>query len=360
MAWKISILLKKTLRVLGQAFVILLVTLALDYVLLATVFSDWKHRWADGASAYTQAYILTPLHHDLAPNQNSERPWGNIVYHFQTDRYGFRTGTCAPGENDKTKPAIFAIGDSFTEGLGVPYEQTFVGRMACDAAEQGKAVWNLGVMSYSPVIYWRKVRAAVDKLGIKPKEIYVFLDMSDIADEALVYRVADDGSVKMTPSYHWFATGQFLLGNFVTFRLMYDLWLKSPFSLAGSYGRDRALWSVDPELMKEWGQRGLELATENMDKMVGLCREWKCEITLVVYPWPDNIAQHDENSIQVTHWRDWAASRGVHFVNGFAPFFREPADKVVRKYYIRGDFHFNAAGHQLLFDELTRAVHDSY
>jgi len=30
---------------------------------------------------------------------------------------------------------------------------------------------------------------------------------------------------------------------------------------------------MDPELMAEWGRRGLQLATENMDKIVDLCRE---------------------------------------------------------------------------------------
>ena len=179
---------KRVLRILGQVCAILAITLALDYILLATVFSDWKRNWADAATAYTQAYVRVPWHHDLAPNQNSMRPWGKILYPFRTDRYGFRTGTCAPGEGDKSKPAIFVIGDSFTEGLGVPYEETFAGLMACDAAKEGKAVWNLGVLSFSPVIYHRKIRAAAEKLGIKPAEIYVFLDMSDITDEAIVYR----------------------------------------------------------------------------------------------------------------------------------------------------------------------------
>ena len=117
-----------------------------------------KRNWADAATAYTAAYISTDYDHDLAPNTKSQRAWGNIVYPWQTDRYGFRTGACAPGEADKNKPAIFVIGDSFTEALGSTYEKSFAGLMACDAAKQGKAVWNLGVASYSPVIYYRKIR----------------------------------------------------------------------------------------------------------------------------------------------------------------------------------------------------------
>ena len=93
-----------------------------------------------------------------------------------------------------------------------------------------------------------------------------------------------------------------------------------------------------------------------MDEIVDLCREWKCQLTLVVYPWPDNVAAGDPDSIHVRHWRDWAAARGVRFVDGFAPFFRAPADVTVRKYYIHGDTHFNAAGHRLLFEQLRQAT----
>src|SRR3981189_706664 len=189
---------KKVLRVLGQALVIVLMTLVVDFVLLAAVFSGMKRSWADAATAYTEAYILTDYDHDLAPNAKSQRVWGNIVYSWQTDRYGFRIGACAPGETEKDRPAIFVIGDSFVEAIGSSYEKSFVGLMACDAAKQGKAVWNLGVASYSPVIYHRKIRAAAQRLGIKPAEIYVFLDLSDIGDDANIYRVGEDGVVRST------------------------------------------------------------------------------------------------------------------------------------------------------------------
>jgi hypothetical protein len=79
-------------------------------------------------------------------------------------------------------------------------------------------------------------------------------------------------------------------------------------------------------------------------------------VTLVVYPWPDNIAAHDRDSIQVTHWRAWAAECSVRFIDGFAPFFREPADDVLRKYFIKGDVHFTDAGNRLLYEEVRKAT----
>jgi hypothetical protein len=225
--------------------------------------------------------------------------------------------------------------------------------MACDAAKRGKALWNLGVASYSPVIYHRKIRVAARRLGIKPTEIYVFLDLSDIDDDVNVYHVAPDGTVSSTP-FHWFHVGQFLLGNFATFRLAYDLYLSSPFSTDAALGRERGRWPFDPALMEKWGRRGLELAGHNLDHVVDVCQEWDCRVTLVVYPWPESVDAGDRDSIQVTHWRAWAASRNVRFIDGFAPFFREPANLALRKYFIAGDVHFTELGHRLLFDELKR------
>ncbi len=109
--------------------------------------------------------------------------------------------------------------------------------------------------------------------------------------------------------------------------------------------------------MDEWGRRGLELAGENLDKIVEICREWKCQLTLVVYPWPDNVRGGRRRTASRSpiggSGRTSVASR---FVNGFAPFFQKPPDIAVGNYFIPGDVHFSAQGHRLLFEELKRSV----
>ncbi len=348
------------MRTTGHALAIVAITLALDFVLTATVFSGPARTLRQADAANWSAYIPAPYHHDLRPDMNAERVWGNIVYRWQTDRYGLRTGRCAPGDEDKGRRAIFVIGDSFTEAPGSSYEQSFVGLMACEAAMQGSAVWNLGVTSYSPAIYHLKIRSAAERLGIRPAEIYVFLDLSDIDDDANVYRVLADGTVHLArpppPSLLPFDLARIMIENFSTFRLAHDLLLTSSFVEEKSLGRDRARWTIDPELMTQWGRRGLEVAAGNLEKVVDECRDWDCSVTLVVYPWPDNVAAHDRDSIQVTYWRDWAAGRGVRFVNGFEPFFRVPSDEALARYFIAGDVHFTEPGNRLLFEEVRKAV----
>jgi hypothetical protein len=355
---------KKVLRFARQVVVIAAITLALDYILTATLFSDLKRAMSDPEASNARVYVAAPYHHDLAPNVKATRVWGNMLYPWQTDRFGFRTGECAPHEPQKGRANIFVIGDSFTEALGSSYEQSFVGLMACDAARRGKAVWNLGVASYSPAIYHRKIRAAAERLGVKPAEIFVFLDLSDIDDDANFYIPGDDGLIRSTQTEERpgtsFDVGQFLVSNFTTARLVYDLYLISSFSYSMSVGRPRARWTIDPVLLESWGRRGLGVAGANLDKVVEICRDWKCHVTLVVYPWPDNVAAGDLDSIQVRHWRTWAAAREVRFVDGFAPFFREPAEAALRKYFFAGDVHFTELGNRLLYEEVRRVTGDDW
>ncbi len=78
-------------------------------------------------------------------------------------------------------------------------------------------------------------------------------------------------------------------------------------------------------------------------------------MTLVVHPWPDNVKEGDRDSLQVRHWRDWSAARGVRFVDGFAPFFKEPVQATLHRYYIEGDVHFTAAGNRLIYETVRQA-----
>src|SRR5262245_54753458 len=261
---------RKTFRVVGTVLSILAITLFLDAMATATVLPGLINTDRDVAEAGNLGvYIGAPHHHDIIPGIETPRVWGRIIYPWTADKYGLRTGTCAPGDAEKAWPAIFVIGDSFVEALGSTYEQSFAGLMACDAARQQKAVYNLGVSSYSPIIYWKKVKAAAEKVGRKPSEVYVFLDLSDIDDDANVYRETPDGQVlfqsrpEPSPDNWSFDPVQWLVRHFTTARLIYDSYISASFTWDKSVGRDRGRWPFDQKLLESWGKRGLEIAARN-------------------------------------------------------------------------------------------------
>jgi hypothetical protein len=246
----------------------------------------------------------------------------------------------------------------------VPFEQTFAGLLACEWRRQGFAVWNLGVQSYSPLIYGYKIRDAAARLRLMPRDIFVFLDISDIADEALSY-VEKDGRILKAIAPPGAETentlrseiGSYLQRNSVTGSLL--LLLRTAWVQRGNtavVNHSRGDWPGNPEQMKAFGERGLALSAAHLGRLVDTCKEWNCKLTLIVYPWPNQIFQGDRDSIQRRYWRDWAAHDGVRFIDGFAPFFGPPKEVALRDLFLTGDVHFSAAGHRLMYRTVVDTV----
>ena len=115
----------------------------------------------------------------MKPNIKTKSFWGNIEYVTCTNAYGFRD-SCDKKKSEDNSFQIIFIGDSFTEGLGVEYDKSFVGLY--DKSSK-YSVLNMAVSSYSPIIYLKKIKYFLDK-GLKIDSVIVFLDISDIDDEA--------------------------------------------------------------------------------------------------------------------------------------------------------------------------------
>ena len=95
-------------------------------------------------------------HHDLQPDVDAQVRWGQLQHRLCTDANGFKSPCDLSTELRHNKQFDVAfIGDSFTEGMGYPYEQTFVGLYA--ATHPDLRVANLAVSSYAPSIYLKKV-----------------------------------------------------------------------------------------------------------------------------------------------------------------------------------------------------------
>jgi len=359
---------KRILKVLRDGLIIIVGVLVADFVMMQFIPLEWVDPVERAHVRDQLIYDLSvPYHHALKPNVGPmQRPFGNLVYPFQTDRYGFRTGECAGNDPvAQANSSVFVLGDSFAEGLGVPFEQTFAGLMACEWKKHGLTVWDLGVLSYSPSIYYYRILDSVKKLSLTPKTIFVFLDISDISDEALNYEDKDGRIVAARGYSDPFdsrvgglsarSISDYIRRHFMTAALAWTAreWIRN--QGGARVDAQRSLWTTNPEHMNSYGKRGLEKAAQYLDRIAGLCENWRCDLYLTVYPWPYQIANDSKDSIQVTYWRDWAKRRGVRFIDGFAPFFNEPKADALAK-YIPGDVHFNAAGHKLLFDTVSREV----
>jgi hypothetical protein len=124
-------------------------------------------------------------------------PFGpSTVTGLYTNSLGFKDATVRPVSLRTSTRRVVLIGDSFTEGMELPFEDTFAGMLY--AAGQGQSPkiesLNAGGGSSPPTIYYKKIRYFLDQ-GLRFDELVVFPDMSDVLDEASRYFCIDEDPV---------------------------------------------------------------------------------------------------------------------------------------------------------------------
>jgi lysophospholipase L1-like esterase len=297
-----------------------------------------------------------PYHHDLKKNVSMPASWGR-GYQIHTNSLGFKDRETREVPLRADGPRAVFIGDSFTEGVGMNYEDTFVGILDTHFHPRGVEILNAGVSSYSPAIYYRKIRYLLEEVGLRFTHLVVFIDISDAEDEARQYTI-DERDVVVGSN-----DDSFIKRFLKEYSILYGI--PRAFKLGGTaeaadiaaeveqlnlaIENPRGLWTIDETLYDQYGERGIDRMREHMDRLVELIRPYGIDLTIVVYPWPAQIFYKDLDSMQVRIWRTWSRENGAHFINLF-PDFISSDDAVnaraIRALFIRDDFHWNDAGHR--------------
>ena len=376
-------------RAARSTVLFLIMLLAMDLTL--TYFAGWEFV-ASRTGKERLSRIYSPVyHHGLAPNREiPDAQWGLSRYAFATNSLGFKDRRVREVPLRIDQRRILLIGDSFMEGMGYPFDQTAAGMIASRLGEQGVDVLNAGVGSYAPSVYYAKARHLYENTGLRYNDLVVFIDISDIPNEAMNYRL--DANENVVPedakgiSLAAFRARGFVL-NFMKDHSM-SFMIISHFNrlrlakregvgacleqqiAAGDapvgsgeaehirkrlMGNAPAMWTFDEQVYMEMGKRGLEEAGDSMTRLAAFARERKIPLTLVVYPWPQQIFAGDLDSLQVTYWKDWAHRNGARFINLFPDFVSDeaPMDTYLR-YFIPCDEHWNEQGHAFVADRFLK------
>jgi len=325
-------------------------------------------------------------HHTLKRNYRGKPLWGGKPYPLYTNSLGFKDSETRNVAVRDTRRRIVVIGDSFTEGIGYPYQKTFVGLVA---AECGPSVdiLNAGVKSYSPRLYYLKMKYLLEKTGLRCNELYVFLDVSDVQDE-IVYESFAPVLPETQRIGLFTRTDSFLNPVSFTYNRLAGKALRGLYaylfaggsgSPSGSgereaaagavdmtafhqnYYEERPRWTSDGDVYNAWGRRGLALAENNMKRLVALCARNGIRVTIAVYPWPFHIRNAELHSLQVRFWQAFAHTYSTGFMNYFPDFIdgRDP-DRVIGTCFIPGDVHWSEEGHRIIADRLYRRISGSW
>jgi len=312
-------------------------------------------------------------HHDLPRNISGTKVWGDRTYPVFTNSLGFIdrqvrfVPLAAPGKR------LLLLGDSFTEGVGHPFDETFAGILSRSLEGQGVEVLNAAVTSYSPKLYYLKARYLLEVAGLRFDDLLVAIDISDIQDEVVHDEFIPAGDFGISRSYLLNRIDSLLNRISLSYHGLRTLVGRSPGVSRGllsadvdvekvlaNWDRDRDRWTDDQDVYRAWGAEGLRLAAEQMRQLAGLCREHQVRLTIVVYPWPRQVLAGDLDSLQSRFWREFCVQQDLGFIDLF-PDFIQPghAEQMLGRHFIPGDVHCNAAGHRLVAERLLRWWHES-
>ena len=350
------------------------------------------------------ARVIDPIfHHTFRPNFDGYELWGERQYRLFTNNLGFKD---AAARNVSLKPdtrRVVLIGDSFTEGLGTPFEASFAGMLAVDGQRRAEKTefLNAAVESYSPTLYYRRIKFLLDG-GYVFDEVVVFPDLSNVNDEATSYFCFDD-----VPQYKALCRDQtsqletgggecsdnrdgalwdYLERNFAIHDRLRSIGrsLQQNFAVSDSLRMlvkfKLQVWSgelkrgqLTPSWRIGWSvpnydvgdtyaplgvDGGIERTLVHMGALADLLAQRHIALTIAVYPWPLSLVQNDPGGSWVAIWRKFCVTNCKAFIDTFPDFIAardaHPADWYERN-FVSGDAHFSAAGHRIVFDALTKA-----
>lgn len=338
---------------ISSLILLLLIDFFAGEKILNLIVSDPEKKFRKSSSIY---------HHDLKKNINQSSKWGDYIYRICTDDSGFKIRCLS--KDDATKEFdIGFIGDSFTEGIGLNYEDTFVG--IYKEKNKDLKIANLGVVSYSPSIYYAKINELI-KLGYKFKKIIVFIDISDIQDEAISYRLQEDRVIPFGEFSKNYYFKRYINDLFpITYNSLLNLrYLKNLFSKQAAqdisiysreYERAGWTWGVQSGYGDVGIEGGIQLALESMNKLYLLLNKNKINLVVAVYPWPGQLLYDKPDSKQVSIWKNFCINKCHQFIDLFPLIFSQSnsIDDIIEKYYIRNDVHFNKNGNSLIANYLN-------
>ena len=97
---------------------------------------------------------------------------------------------------------------------------------------------------------------------------------------------------------------------------------------------------------------------QTMTKLFELLEKNQIKLSLVVYPWPQQLQYDKRNSKHVEMWKSYCEEKCYKFINFFPYFFDEKEKKsfleVYKKYYFWNDVHFNAEGNRVIAQKLIK------
>jgi len=359
---------KKILFYLTSLLLISTFIIILDFILSNTVLNK------------KSCYIYEEHYYELKKNCKGKEKFKKSFpsVNIYTDNLGLRISKKL-NQKDEKKKNIFFLGDSFTYGTGLKYEDSYVGLIEKELTNYN--IYNFSVSSYSPSVYLYKINEAI-KLGIKPKKIIISLDLSDVLDETnrwIYDDIKHEIKTKKSEENNHFKNDEFKQKNFRILNefaslLNFNLRIiksklrntfknnKKTFKVTTSFQASFTYKETKNLNKNYWKERDLEIGTAKIKsifkKIENLADKHESELYLAIYPWAETL----EFGQKAFNWSEFAselcAKETCTLIDAIPKFeeYKEKNVNWINKLYFVNDVNFNKDGSKLLSQTIIKKI----
>ena len=316
-------------------------------------------------------YEIEEYYYELKKNCSSKDQFKTSfpIVNVYTDEFGMRIGKNQLYKINKDNILIF--GDSFTFGVGLEYEETYVGILQKKLLDFN--FYNHAVGSYSPSVHYYRLKKTLSNTNIVPKKIIVFLDITDVYDEGNRWIYNDNNLKPILKSNEWkenlkkrnnFIKKNFKISVLIASKLNFNLRyyrsitknnletdknkIKKSFQGQFTYTNINELNNI--YWTEEIFNSGILKIKKNINLISDIAKNKEIEFWLVIYPWAETI----EFGQKEFNWEEFGetlcASDKCKLINTF-PYFKDYATKNKNwsqdLYFIK-DEHFNMKGNSII------------
>ena len=334
-------------------------------------------------------------HHDLRPHAVFYDNWGNEKNLIYSNDLGFKYSNNLKS-NFKKKNVLF-LGDSLVEGVGVKYEDTFVGQIEEIYKDKPIAFFNGSLQSYSNGIYLAKVYDLVIRKKYQFDEIFIFFTANDVHDDFFRYKEVDNNYVLNHDDKKNIILLNFInfvKGNTFIYQIAAELsppraginkikdaisYIFSEKKIKENHTTNKIIkpkvsenviknltsrkdyeFLYNEEKLEEWGLKAIYKSLSHLERLLKLGRENNIKITLV-YPYeaPFLLKKPNEKIFNkfIEYFKNLAKKYNSEFIllNNYYTKFNNDRNAYEELFFM-GDVHWNKNGHLRVFQEMNSKV----
>lgn len=373
--------------------IIILVTIYLvfDVVFFYLLPKDLKSNLYNNRAHRIKSFYY---HHDLRPMASFYDHWGYEKYKIFTNNLGFKDKS-----NRKVrfkKRNILFIGDSFTEGVGLSYKDTYVGIIESKLKNKYKdiEILNAGVQSYSTSIYLSKIYYLLEHKKLPITDIVIMVSTGDIFDDTFKYLNVDENYIldhvdhknKIIINLINFCKSNTLFYQIISRitppkvipELIKSLFNKKKNKLNYHDQKNELMKISNEEIsrmyfldlkdynyffseneFKKWGKKGIDKSVKNLKKVVEITNNRNINLT-ILYLFEPSIVLKKPNKEPINYLLESLKNLENDNLKFFVinDFYEEYKDKYesYKKLFFINDIHLNKKGNKLVADEILRKI----